>query len=187
MKSTIVRKATALVAVILFAIPVASAGVPELPNRAGPKPYVTSGVPHVQVGIDADPAISKALVRRVANMPGIEIRPTVMSLPGALGFRLARNVELARADLGVRQREFAHMHPDGSLHAFLPPKLAARVVATGWGAHHPWSKKWPKWKGFVMIFTPKSKRELGVVLQLIGESYKLVTTNLSAPKTNPSR
>ncbi|MGI9522200.1 MAG: luciferase family protein, partial [Hyphomicrobiaceae bacterium] len=100
------------------------------------------------------------------------------SMPGAMGFRLANNVELARPGLGVREREFAHMHLDGSLHAFLSPKLAARVVKTGWGAHHPYSKRWPKYKGFVMIFTPMSKNELQVVLQLVQESYRLVTTKL---------
>jgi len=150
----------------------------NLPKRTGPMPYVSSHVPHVQVGVEPDPEISKELLRRVSSMPGIEIRDTVMSMPGALGFRLAEDVELARPDLGVREREFAHMHPDGSLHAFLSPELAAKAVNAGWGAHHPYSRKWPKYKGFVMIFTPMSKSELRVVLQLVRESYRLVTTKL---------
>ncbi|MGI9475311.1 MAG: luciferase family protein [Hyphomicrobiaceae bacterium] len=150
----------------------------KLPKRTGPLPYVSSHVPHVQVGVEPDPEISKELLRRVSNMPGIEIRDTVMSMPGALGFRLAKDVELARPDLGVRQREFAHMHPDGSLHAFLSPELAVRAVNAGWGAHHPYSGKWPKFKGFVMIFTPMTKSDLRVVLQFVRESYKLVTTKL---------
>ena len=147
----------------------------SLPMRSGPKPYVSSHVPHVQVGVEPIPEVSKELLLRVSNMPGIEIRDTVMSMPGALGFRLARNVKLARPDLGVREREFAHMHSDGSLHAFLPPILAIEAVNAGWAAHHPYSKKWPKYRGFVMIFTPMSRGELKIVLQLVREAYSFVT------------
>ncbi|MEM8973062.1 MAG: luciferase family protein [Pseudomonadota bacterium] len=155
----------------------ALADVQDLPTRTGPKPYVSSNVPHTQVGVEPNPELSEELLRRVGTMPGIEIRDTVMSMPSALGFRLARNVKLARPDLGVRQREFAHMHPDGSLHAFLSPELAVKVVKTGWGAHHPYAKKWPKWKGFVMIFTPMSKTELQIVLRLVRASFQFVTAS----------
>lgn len=151
------------------------AEVQDLPIRTGPKPYTSSHVPHVQVGVEPDPDISKELLRRVSRIPGVEIRDTVMSIPGALGFRVARNVELTRIELGVRQREFGHMHPDGSLHTFLSPQLAAKAVNAGWAVHHPWSRKWPKWKGFVLIYTPKSRRDLQVVVQLVTESYKFVT------------
>ena len=148
----------------------------DLPKRLSPTPYISSQVPHVQVGVEPDPTISKELLRRVAKIPGVEIRDTVMSMWGALGFRLTKDATLARPDLGVREGEFAHMHPDGSLHAFLSPELAKRVVDSGWGAHHPYSKRWPKYKGFVMIFTPMSKSELKVVVQLVKASFKLVTT-----------
>ena len=150
----------------------------DLPKRLSPSPYISSQVPHVQVGVEPDPAISKELLRRVAKMPGVAIRDTVMSMWGALGFQLTKDARLARPDLGVREGEFAHMHPDGSLHAFLSPELAERVVKAGWGAHHPYSKRWPKYKGFVMIFTPMSESELKVVLKLVQESFKLVTTKL---------
>ena len=170
------------VAVSLLVLPVMVSTVfaasLKLPKRESPPPYVSSAVPHVQVGVEPDPEITKELIDRVSKIPGIEIRDSAMSLPGALGFRLARDVELARPDLGVRQREFAHMHPDGSFHAFLSPELAAQVVEAGWGAHHPYAKKWPKYKGFVMIFTPLSKSELQTVLKLVRASYKLVTTKL---------
>lgn len=170
-----VSKTIIVLIVALFGAIGAKAEVEGLPIRTGPKPYVSNHVPHVQVGVVPNPAISKELLRRVGNIPGIEIRDTVMSMPGALGFRLARNVKLARPNLGVRKREFAHMHPDGSLHAFLSPELAVEVVNTGWGAHHPYAKRWPKWKGFVMVFTPKSKSELQIVVRLVKESFNYLT------------
>lgn len=167
---------TAMVLFLVFmGAAAAKAQAENLPKRTSPKPYTSSHVPHVQVGVEPVPELSKELLRKVSRIPGVEIRNSVMSLPGALGFRLAKDVALTRPDLGVRGREFAHMHPDGSLHAFLSPALAIEAVNAGWAAHHPWSKKWPKWKGFVMLYTPMSKSELEVVLQLVKESYNLVT------------
>ncbi|MDD9922576.1 MAG: DUF5519 family protein, partial [Boseongicola sp.] len=72
-------------------------------------------------------------------------------------------------------REFAHIHPDGSLHASLSPELAKRAVETGWAVAHPWADQRPGWEGFVMIFTPTSESELDVVFGLVKDSYEFVT------------
>ena len=168
------KHALALVMISIGAVS-ARADVQNLPTRASPKPYISKHVPHVQVGVEPIPEISKELLRRVSRIPGIEVRDSVMSMWGTLGFCLASDAELARPELGVREGEFAHMHPDGSLHAFLSPSLATKVVIAGWGAHHPWAQKWPKYKGYVMIFTPMNKEELQIVLRLVRASYKFVT------------
>ena len=147
----------------------------NLPLRSSPIPSTTKGVPHVQIGIKPIPAISAELLRRVSNIPGVEIRDTVISLPGAKGFWLNDNMTLARPEVIVAGREFAHMHPDGSLHASLPPNLAVEAVKSGWAIHHPWANQRPGWEGFVMVYTPGSMDELEVVLQLVVESYNFVT------------
>lgn len=143
--------------------------------RGTPIPETTKGVPHVQVGVSPVPEISDELLRRVAEIPGVEIRDTVISLPGALGFRLSTDVALARPDAIVGGREFAHLHPDGSLHASLPPELATRAVNAGWAIHHPWADERPGWEGFVMIYTPTTSNELEVVFELVVKSYEFVT------------
>jgi len=153
----------------------ATAGSDNLPMRTSPIPQTTKGVPHVQIGVEPDPEISAELLRRVSNLPGVEIRNTVISLPGAKGFWLNEDVALDRPDIIVGGREFAHMHPDGSLHASLSPELAARAVETGWAIRHPWADKRSGWEGFVMIYTPGSKDELEVTMQLVVESYNFVT------------
>ncbi len=61
---------------------------------------------------------------RVSNFAGIVDHLTIVSMPRVLGFWVAEEVQLARRDLIVRGREFAHLHPDGVLHASLPPALA---------------------------------------------------------------
>ena len=120
----------------------------ELPVRDVPPPPTTGGVPHVQLGVAPVPALSDELLRRIEAHPAIEIRPTIVSMPGALGFWITDETPLARGDVIVRGREFAHVHPDGSLHASLSPELAAQAVATGWAVPHPWAHIRPGWEGF---------------------------------------
>ena len=127
---------------VIFAILVSVGNIPawadgeDLPIRGGSRPATTAGVPHVQIGVEAVPELSVELLRRVAAIPGIEIRETVVSLPGAKGFWLDDEISLAHPEVIIRGREFAHIHPDGSLHASLPPHLALEAVDAGW-AHPP--------------------------------------------------
>lgn len=151
------------------------AGSSNLPPRNSPKPPTTNGVPHVQIGVAADPEISAELLLRVSQIPGVDIRKTVISLPGAQGFWINDDVTIARPEVIVGGREFAHMHPDGSLHASLSPELARKAVELGWATYHPWANQRPGWEGFVMIYTPTSEQELAVVIQLVLGSYNYVT------------
>ncbi|MGA9251021.1 MAG: luciferase family protein, partial [Roseobacter sp.] len=75
----------------------------------------------------------------------------------------------------VGGREFAHVHPDGSLHASLKPDVAKMAVNAGWAISHPWADERPGWEGFVMIYTPNSNEELEIVYELVRSSYTFVT------------
>ena len=110
---------------------VATAETKQLPVRTSAIPLTTDGVPHVQIGVEPDAEISKELLRLVSNIPDVEIRETVISSPGAKGFWLDEDVALARPDVIVGGREFAHIHPDGSLHASLSPELAVQAAEAG--------------------------------------------------------
>jgi hypothetical protein len=92
-----------------------------------------------------------------------------------MGFRLADNLPLVRPDAIVGGREFAHVHPDESLHASLSRETARAAVAAGWATPHPWSDQRQGWEGFVMIYTPVSEDELEVVFHLVQSSYTYVT------------
>lgn len=138
-------------------------------------PHTSSHVPHVQVGVEPVPEVDAELLRRVSALPAVDIRPTIISLPGAKGLWLLEGSPLARPDVIVRGREFAHIHPDGSLHASLPPARAREAVDAGWAAWHPWARTRKGWDGFVMLYTPQSMQELEVTFQLIVDSYNLVT------------
>ncbi|MCO4773812.1 MAG: phospholipase [Deltaproteobacteria bacterium] len=154
-----------------------------LPVRDDPLQQTSGTVPHVQLDIDPDQEVVDELIRRSFLLPDLENRPTVVSLPGALGMWLTDEVEIAHPEVIVEGREFAHIHPDGSLHAPLPVARAFEVAETGWGERHPWADDRDGWEGFVMLFTPRSMEELEVTFQLVVESYNHVTGREEDPAT----
>ncbi|WP_171173457.1 luciferase family protein [Ruegeria sp. HKCCD8929] len=167
----------AIAAVTALMCPMASAQVRALPERTSPRPETTSGVPHTQIGVEIDAELARLLLERVAQFPGVTLGPTRISLPGAIGFQLDRDMLLSQPGSIVGGLEFAHMHPDGSLHASLEPALAQRAIEAGWAIAHPWANKRPGWSGFVMIYTPTTPEELDVVIDLVESSYTFITGN----------
>jgi len=153
---------------------IAASQNPDLRPRPSPSPATTNSVPHVQIGVEPNPELTNELLGKVSSMPNVELRDTVISLPGAVGFWLAEGVGVARPETIVGGREFAHMHPDGSLHASLHPALARNAVEAGWATMHPWSQTRPGWEGFVMIYTPSTREELDTVYRLVEASYAFV-------------
>ena len=147
----------------------------HLPDRAGPRTQTSGTVPHVQIGVELVTAVNDELFRRAFALPGVEDRPTIVSLPGARGMWLSNDIALAHPEAIVSGREFAHIHPDGSLHAPLPYERALEVAEKGWGERHPWADEREGWDGFVMLYTPQSMDELDITFQLIVESYNHVT------------
>jgi phospholipase/carboxylesterase len=152
----------------------------SLPRRDGARPETTNGVPHIQLDVEAVPELTKLMLKHVEKLSGVTLGATRLSLPGAIGFQLGNGVALANPEAIVGGREFAHVHPDGSLHASLEPKMACAAVRAGWATPHPWSNQRPGWEGFVMIYTPVTEAELAIVLKLVRASYSYVT-GLPAP------
>ena len=171
----IFRRVASAVLALLVNVPVTVAQDIVLPQRRSPIPQTTNGVPHVQLGIKPDPVLSELLLESIATFPGVTLGPTRVSLPGAVGFQIDQDVTLAHPEVVVGGREFAHLHPDGSLHASLNPELAEAAIRAGWAVSHPWANQREGWEGFVMIFTPTSSGELDVVTMLVEQSYSFVT------------
>lgn len=155
--------------------PESEALIESLPERPGPRTETTGSVPHTQIGVEPVPEVNDELFRLAFTLPGVESRPTIVSLPGALGMWLLDSVPVVHPEAIVSGREFAHIHPDGSLHAPLPFERALEVDETGWGERHPWADERDGWEGLVMLYTPLSFEELEITLQLIVESYTYVT------------
>lgn len=157
------------------------AAVDPLPLRTGPAEQTTGAVPHVQLDATPVPAIDDELRRRVFSLPGIEDRPSDRSTAGARGFAFDGSVALVNPAVIAGSSEFGHVHPDGSLHLWLPTDRATEVEETGWGELHPWVEREGFWDGVVMVFTPETADELDVVLQLVVESYNFLTAAALTP------
>lgn len=146
----------------------------SLPPRSGPRPVTHKGMPHAQVGVQPVPDVHAELFRRSYALPDVVNRPSVISVPGARALWLQEQLPLARPDAIVAGREFAHIHPDGSLHATLPPERAQQAIEAGWAEPHPIADALGK-DGLVMLYTPRTIEELDVIVGLIVDAYNFVT------------
>jgi len=145
-----------------------------LPERDGPRRVTTGSVPHIQLDAEADALVDTELRRRAFQLPGVQDLPTDRSLPGARGLALSDDLDLARPDAISGSREFAHIHPDGSLHVWLPIDRALEVHDTKWGEIHPWADRDGFWDGVVMVYTPETLDELDITIRILVDAYNFV-------------
>lgn len=147
-----------------------------LPAREGAPPTVTSGVPHIQLDQTSDPEMYRRLVGSAFADERVTRASSRASLPGALGLTVA-NGRHVRGEAMIVGREFAHIHQQpgaGSLHLKLPVNEAADVVAKGWGEWHPFALSGSA-PGMVMVYSPRSDRDLGVVAAIIASAVEYAT------------
>jgi len=145
---------------------------PHLEPRSGPPPVTTrpSGelaFPHQQLTQLAPVDLQDELVARVSTLPHVSLGDSCVSVPGSRAFRVDPHHAAGPAEAFQCGTEFAHVHPagDGSLHATLPPSVYDAVIAAGWGEPHPIS-------GTMLLFGPRTRRELETVWQLVLCSYR---------------
>ncbi len=116
------------------------------------------------------------LFRCEFTLPGIENRPPTFSLSGARGLWINDRVPIVRPDQIVSRREFAHIHPDGSLNASLPLDRALEAIDAGWAEAQPSADSLGV-PGLVMLYPPLTFDELETVLRLMIDSFNFVTGN----------
>lgn len=146
----------------------------SIPKRSGPRPLTNKNMPHSQIGVMPVPDVNAGLFRRAFALPDVTNRPTVISVPGARALWLDERLPLVHPEAIVAGREFAHIHPDGSLHVSLSPERAREAIEAGWAEPHPMAQYMGN-DGMVMLYTPRTNEELDVIFQLIVDSYNFVT------------
>lgn len=153
----------------------------ELPVKDGPRRETTHAVPHIQVDAETVPELVAELQRRLYSIPGVQDRPSEISLPGAQALWLAEDVEVAHPEVFLVGREFAHIHPDGSLHVWMPIDRAFELTEKKWGELHPFVGRVDFWDGMVMIYTPETPENLDVTVGLVIDAYNFVTGSALDP------
>lgn len=127
--------------------------------------------------VDQQPAaadLQEELARRLFRLPDVVERPSAISVPGARALWLAEEAATGPPEAFMIGREFAHLHPapDFSLHAMLPPALAADAVEQGWAEPHPMARLGFVAPTAVMLYAPRDAEELAVVEALVTASYE---------------
>ena len=145
-----------------------------LPKRSGPRPRTTSTNPHTQLEQNPERQVVEELTRRVFALPGVEERPSAISVPGARALWLSEGVQAGPQEAFMIGREFAHIHPmpDGSLHAALPPEVAQEAIRKGWAEQHPVARSGYIPQNVVMIYAPRDAEEIEVVAGLVVEAHR---------------
>ena len=143
-----------------------------LPERSGLRPEVTWTIPQQQQTQNATSELQERLFDEIAQLPGVAVGPSHISVPGARGFTLDQGSSDAQAFLVPQFGEFAHLHPsyDGSLHVVLPPELAADVTTKGWGRPHMWAGTRLS-PGFMLVHGPRDDDELVTVRGIVAASH----------------
>jgi hypothetical protein len=145
-----------------------------LPKRSGSRPRTTPTNPHTQLEQNPAGEVVEELAGRVFALPGVQARPSAISVPGARALWLSEDVPAGPQEAFMIGREFAHIHPppDGSLHAALPLEVAREAVEKGWAEQHPVARMGYIPQNVVMIYAPRHTEEIEVVVGLVVEAYR---------------
>ena len=152
-----------------------------LPTRSGPRPEVAWTIPQQQESQNATVELQVQLFNEIRSLAGVDVGPSHISVPGALGFTLREGSADEEAFLVPQFREFAHLHPpyDGSMHLVLPQDLAADITVKGWGRPHMWAGTRLS-PGFTMVYGPRDASELATVSGIFAASHAYATGTFPA-------
>ncbi|MEM9471018.1 MAG: luciferase family protein [Pseudomonadota bacterium] len=155
----------------------------NLPQRTGPKPETSHGLPHAQITQHGPDYIIDQLRDWAFSLPGVENHQSLVSVPGARAMVMHDRAR-CNPKAFMAGREFAHIHPhpdNGSMHVQLPQVDAQEVAEKGWGEHHTLVLKGHRPVGLVMVFSPRDEAELETIKTILSRSYEAVTgTKLAA-------
>ena len=145
----------------------------SLPSRPGPRPTTTPTNPHTQLDQQPTDTLQRELLAAAAfALPGVEERPSLISVPGARALWLAEGAD-GPPEAFLIGAEFAHFHPgaDQSLHAMLPPELVEGAIAAGWAEVHPVARRGLIPTNAVMLYAPRDDAEREVIESLLRASH----------------
>lgn len=148
-----------------------------LPPRSGPRPATNApATPHTQLDqLPDDPGLADELARRVFVLPSVEHRPSIISVPGARALWLGAPHRSTATGAFLREGEFAHVHPDGSLHLTLPTEDARGAIAAGWAEWHPLVLDGRLAPTAVMVYAARDAEEIGHIQRLVHRSWRFAT------------
>jgi hypothetical protein len=170
----------------------------SLPRREGARPETGPAVPHTQLSQNSPAELREELREWMATeLPGTVSGPSEISdaekmrawiaealphlpvphdVPDEKAFAVFLDGSAPAAGAVLMPpgltTEFAHLHPDGSLHLALALEDQRELLAKGWGERHP---LYSEQVNVVMLFGPRSADELEVARTVLEASYRYAT------------
>lgn len=155
-----------------------------LPARPGERPSTRLAMPHQQLDQTPPSELHDELLRRMTTLEGVSIGVSGVSLPESRALLLDPQLARGPADAFMVGTEFAHLHGprDGSLHAMLPPLIAAAAIDKGWAELHPLARDGTAPSTLVMLYGPRDRAELETVWQLVEASHAFACGRHAVPR-----
>ncbi len=150
----------------------------NLPKRKGTKPVIAPfAVPHRQVDQHNDSTVrelqKKIFDDQVAN-PAYNLQYKLSYLEkNSPGIFLKDSVSGNQTIVPISHAEVGHIHPtDGSMHIILSPSDTKEVMEKGWGELHGLAGQGRAAKTYLMIYSPRNEKELGITRQILEAAVK---------------
>ena len=140
--------------------------------RQGTPPRTTPAYPHEQLTQSGTVALRERLHERAGALPGVVEGSNGTSAPDTRMYLLEPEYAEGPREAFLARGEFAHLHPDGSLHLTLPRELGDEVVVQGWGEVHVDAGARRGSPIFMMIYAPRDEDELEAVWRIFRLSYE---------------
>lgn len=144
----------------------------DLPGRPGVRPKTSASGPHRQLSQQSRPATWGHTAAAIFALQGVIEGHSSVCPPSSRAVLLdgLPTARVAETSLAPQEDslEPVHLHGvfDTSLHLCLPVRRARDVCALGWGEPHRYVGHGTE----IMVYGPRDREELLVVMQLVGES-----------------
>ena len=145
----------------------------DLPERAGPRPRTTPTNPQYQLEQVPETPLSDALFERLVDLERVELRESLRSPPGTIGFFLA-DADGTPEEAFLLGTEFAHVHvtEEHGLHLICPEPARTSAIARGWIEPHPLAGRPTVSALTVLAYAPRDPAELDVIERLVRLAHR---------------
>ncbi len=113
----------------------------QLPTRAGVRPDTTATNPHSQLTDIPSPSFSDVLLSRIAQMPDVDLAPSMRAPAGTFG---------------------AYLKPE---------PIRREAIEQGWAEPHPLAGQPSVSPHIVMVYAPRDPQEVETVMVLVSASW----------------
>ena len=108
------------------------------------------------------------MFERLAHLDGVELRPSLRSPPGTIGFFL-KGSDGTPEEAFLLGTEIAHVHvtEEHGLHLIVPEPARANAIEAGWIEPHPLAGRPTVSPLTVLAYAPRDEAEADVIARLV--------------------